>query len=264
MTSELLPGLALMVLLALISGRSTATRLFGFSWLSGKICVMTWSPRVAAVADRHGAGLQLGVGLGHDLQQAAVLHHREAQAAQRRQVVEVGLAHRQRLVAVQRDRALDPRIDGDLAFDHRGHGARHRLDIGVDEIHRHRRARLQCRAVAVGGATCVAARRPLLAGRRRSLPCRPTRRRRRSAGRSIAQGARRPNVSAWSDVLACGRHAHPIAMTDSAPWRRPMMFRQVGQRVLLAAVGAAFAPEAQGPSRSTGPGPSGAAALRWW
>ena len=45
MTSELLPRLALMVLLALISGRSTATRLFGLSWLSWKICVMIWSPR---------------------------------------------------------------------------------------------------------------------------------------------------------------------------------------------------------------------------
>jgi hypothetical protein len=31
MISELLAGLALMVLLALISGRRTATRLFGFS-----------------------------------------------------------------------------------------------------------------------------------------------------------------------------------------------------------------------------------------
>ena len=34
-----------MVLLGLISGRSTATRLFGFSCVRRKICVMTWSPR---------------------------------------------------------------------------------------------------------------------------------------------------------------------------------------------------------------------------
>ena len=34
MTSVLLPGLALIVLLGLISGRNTATKLFGFSWLS--------------------------------------------------------------------------------------------------------------------------------------------------------------------------------------------------------------------------------------
>ena len=47
MISELLPRLALMVLLALISGRSTATRLFGLSWLSWKICVRIWSPRMA-------------------------------------------------------------------------------------------------------------------------------------------------------------------------------------------------------------------------
>ena len=45
MTSELLAGLALIVLFAVISGRSTATRLFGFSCCSLKICVSTWSPR---------------------------------------------------------------------------------------------------------------------------------------------------------------------------------------------------------------------------
>ncbi len=47
MISVLLPGLALIVLLGLIKGLSTATRLFGFSWLSLKIWVSTWSPRVA-------------------------------------------------------------------------------------------------------------------------------------------------------------------------------------------------------------------------
>ncbi|MFT3819466.1 MAG: hypothetical protein QM750_17820 [Rubrivivax sp.] len=35
----------MIVLLALISGRSTATRLFGFSCRSVKICVMITSPR---------------------------------------------------------------------------------------------------------------------------------------------------------------------------------------------------------------------------
>ena len=39
MTSALVPGLTLMVLLGLIRGRSTGTRLFTFSWLSLKICV---------------------------------------------------------------------------------------------------------------------------------------------------------------------------------------------------------------------------------
>ena len=187
MTSELLPGLALMVLLALISGRSTATRLFGFSWLRRKICVMIWSPRAADVADRDGAGLQLGVGLGHHLQQAAVLDHREAQAAQRGQVVQVGLAHRQRLLAVERDGALDARVDDDLAFDHRAHRARHGLDVGVDEVQRHRRARLQRRAVpgrSVGGALRAAALRSAPQRRRRpavrpgEAPRRSVRRRR--------------------------------------------------------------------------------------
>jgi len=45
MISVPLAGLALIVLLALISGRSTATRLFGFSWLRRKIWVRIWSPR---------------------------------------------------------------------------------------------------------------------------------------------------------------------------------------------------------------------------
>ena len=45
MISVLLPALALMVLLALIKGRSTGTKLLGFSWLSRKICVRIWSPR---------------------------------------------------------------------------------------------------------------------------------------------------------------------------------------------------------------------------
>jgi hypothetical protein len=45
MTSVLLPGLALIVLFGLISGRSTGTRLFAFSWLRRKIWVRIWSPR---------------------------------------------------------------------------------------------------------------------------------------------------------------------------------------------------------------------------
>ena len=63
---------------------------------------------------RDDAGLQLGVGLGHDLEQAADLDHREAEAAQRGQVVQVGLARRHRLLAVQRDVALDARVDDEL------------------------------------------------------------------------------------------------------------------------------------------------------
>jgi DNA-binding transcriptional ArsR family regulator len=44
-TRVLLPGLALIVLLGVIKGLSTGTRLFAFSWLRRKIWVMTWSPR---------------------------------------------------------------------------------------------------------------------------------------------------------------------------------------------------------------------------
>ncbi len=47
MTSELLPGLTLMVLLGLISGRSTGTRLAAFSKLSLKIWVTIWLPTAA-------------------------------------------------------------------------------------------------------------------------------------------------------------------------------------------------------------------------
>ncbi len=48
MTSEAVAGLALIVLFGLISGRSTGTRLFGFSCVSRKICVSTVSPRSTA------------------------------------------------------------------------------------------------------------------------------------------------------------------------------------------------------------------------
>ncbi len=44
MTSELLPGLTLMVLFGLMSGRSTGTRLAAFSKFSLKICVTTCPP----------------------------------------------------------------------------------------------------------------------------------------------------------------------------------------------------------------------------
>ena len=49
MTSELLPGFTLIVLLGLISGRSTGTRLLAFSKLSLKIWVMIWLPAAPPV-----------------------------------------------------------------------------------------------------------------------------------------------------------------------------------------------------------------------
>ena len=58
MISELLPGLTLMVLLGLISGRSTATRLLAFSKLSLKMCVTTCP--AGAVAGAGGVPTGLG------------------------------------------------------------------------------------------------------------------------------------------------------------------------------------------------------------
>ena len=50
MTIELVAGLTLMVLLAVISGRRMGTRLFGFSCFSVKICVTIWPVRAGAGA----------------------------------------------------------------------------------------------------------------------------------------------------------------------------------------------------------------------
>ena len=43
MTKALEPGVTLMVLLGLIKGRNTVTKLLAFSWVSLKICVITWA-----------------------------------------------------------------------------------------------------------------------------------------------------------------------------------------------------------------------------
>ena len=50
MTSELLPGLTLMVLLGLMSGRNTGNKLLACSWLSLKICVTTCPPPLPKLA----------------------------------------------------------------------------------------------------------------------------------------------------------------------------------------------------------------------
>ena len=51
MTSALVPGLTLMVLLGLISGRRIGTRLLAFSCVRRKICVWIWPPPRTAPAD---------------------------------------------------------------------------------------------------------------------------------------------------------------------------------------------------------------------
>jgi hypothetical protein len=85
-------------------------------------------------AGGHGSALQLGIGFGHELEQATRFHHREARQAQCRQELVVGHRRRDRPVGAEIDRALDPRIDHDVAPGDGRHGARHRLDIGIDEV----------------------------------------------------------------------------------------------------------------------------------
>ena len=230
MTSELLPGLALIVLFGLISGRSTGTRLFAFSWLSRKICVRTWSPRRAGLADRDRAGLQLGVGLGHDLEEAVDLDHREAEAAQRGEEVEVGLARRQRLFAVERDRAVHARVDDELLAQDRRHGARDAFDVGVDEVERHRLA-----AKAARGACACA----------------------KASGHGAAASSTAAAEAAAPALLQPGRargtglaHSHPIEMIDRAPSRRPMMLSRFDKRRLVGRLPSA---PRRGTSRRPGP-----------
>jgi len=87
---------------------------------------------------RDGAGLQFGVGFGHDLEQALDLDHREPQAAQGGQVVDVDLARRPDAVVRQRDRPLDPWIDHELPAKQDRHCPCHGVDVRVDEVNRHR------------------------------------------------------------------------------------------------------------------------------
>ena len=227
MTSVLLPGLALIVLFGLIRGRSTGTRLLAFSWLRRKIWVRTWSPRRAALADRDRAGLQLGVGLGHHLEEAVDLDHREAEAAQRREEIEVGLARRQRLFAVERDRAAHARIDDELLAQDRRHRAGDALDVGVDEVERHRLA--------------AKARRARLVSRRRA--------RRHQPSSSAAAIAVAPPCSARSCAGRRVGHSHPIEMIDLAPSRRPMMLSRFESAASSAAAARAS------PRNLTPPGP---------
>ena len=100
-TSELLPGLTLIVLLGLISGRSTGTRLAADLVVQRKICVTIWSPPRGGAPPRHGAALQLGVGLGHDLEQAAGVDHREARSRSAARNWLIGHVRRHRPVGAQ-------------------------------------------------------------------------------------------------------------------------------------------------------------------
>ena len=88
-------------------------------------------------AGRHAAGLQLGLGLGQHQRQAVLLDQRKALDAQLRREQRQRLRGRHRHRAAERDGALDARIDHHVAPAERGHGARHGVDLGVDEVQRH-------------------------------------------------------------------------------------------------------------------------------
>jgi hypothetical protein len=156
-------------------------------------------------ADLHRAGLQLGLGLGHHLEHAAALHHREAEAAQRGQVAAPGFLRRQGLFAGDGDGALHARVDHDLAVEHGGDGARHHLHLGVDEVQRHRGPGLGGRHGRLGGG--VAARCGVGA---------------QTQGQGECHGQAGAGEGA---AMRC--HGHPIEMRDSAPSRRPMMFSKL-------------------------------------
>ncbi|MCY1531268.1 hypothetical protein D9M68_664880 [compost metagenome] len=85
-----------------------------------------------------GAGLQLGVGLGHHFVQAVGFHHREALQAQRGGELVEGGGRCQRAVGDQVHGALDARIDHHVAPRDHGHGAGHGLDVGGGKVERDR------------------------------------------------------------------------------------------------------------------------------
>ena len=94
----------------------------------------------AGPAGGDGAAVLLGVGLRHDLDEAVAFDRREALQAQRGQQRRVDEAHRHGPRRHDVDRAFDPRVDDEIAAGDLGHRLDHRVDVGVDEIERHRGA----------------------------------------------------------------------------------------------------------------------------
>ena len=84
----------------------------------------------------HRASLQLGVRLRHDLVQAVGFHHAEGLQTQGGQELVPGHGGGYGLVGAQGQRAFDARVHHQLSAGQGGQGARHRLDVGVDEIQR--------------------------------------------------------------------------------------------------------------------------------
>ena len=103
---------------------------------------MTWvtsrSPPPPTGPRPTGPPCMLGVGLRHDLDDAVALDRGEALQPQRRQQrrVDEALGHRPRRHDV--DRALDLRVEDEVAAGDLGDRLDDRLDVGVDEIQRDR------------------------------------------------------------------------------------------------------------------------------
>jgi len=85
----------------------------------------------------HRSTLELGVRLGYDLEQTIRVDHGKARQAKQRQKMLVGLLWRHGLFGHQVHRALDPRVDDDVAANDAGHGAGNGLDLCIAEVQRH-------------------------------------------------------------------------------------------------------------------------------
>ncbi len=84
--------------------------------------------------DAHRPALQLGVGLGHDLKHAVMLHHGKAGQAQLREQRLEDFLRRHRFFELNSDLALHPRIDDEVAPSCRGHRLHRAGDVGVDQV----------------------------------------------------------------------------------------------------------------------------------
>ena len=133
---------------------------------------------IADRTDRHRAALQLGIRLRHHLVQAGRFHHGKALQAQRRQKLVVGQGRRYRPLGQHGQLTLDARVYHHGAAGHQADGAGHGVNVGVDEIQRHRLAGLELVQVHRRGVTAAAG-----ADRRR--------RRARHVGQHLAYGLAR-------------------------------------------------------------------------
>jgi hypothetical protein len=94
----------------------------------------------------HRAGLQLGIGLGHHLEQAVRFDDGIAQPAQRGGEDCIGLRARHRLLGVDAHPAPHARVQHDGPVEDGRHRARHGFHIGIGKVQRH-----AVRAACLGG-----------------------------------------------------------------------------------------------------------------